>query len=289
MLSTLYSSPLLEILRYDCAGHDSQDEEASSQHEIVLPLDGLFLRRDSFGEILADKKQILFFNANQAHEISHPAGFGESCLLIHLAEKRLLEMLPRMGNHELPFERASLHLDKCQQWQKFGLLSHLQDEAMALEASWMNWLNQIFLALYEESDNPRPLNAQQREAVHALRVMLNQDYCHALSLDELAARVHYSPFMLCRLFKQEFGLSIHQYLAELRLSEALQRLLDEPVLAIGDLGLALGYNSHSHFSAAFTKAFGFSPSEAREKLKKNSGLVGVRGSRARRGAEHESN
>src|SRR5687768_3125598 len=194
MLSTLYRRQFLEALRSDCAGHESLDEVASAEHEIVLPLDGLFLRRDSFGEILADSKQILFFYANQQHEITHPAGFGESCLLIHLEEKRLLELLPPMDNHEQPFERASLRLDKGQQWQKFSLLSHLQDEAMALEESWMNWLQQIFFALYEESESPRPLNAQQREAVHALRIMLNQDYCQSLSLDELAARLHYSPF-----------------------------------------------------------------------------------------------
>jgi AraC-like DNA-binding protein len=166
----------------------------------------------------------------------------------------------------MPFQFGNMRLDRRQQWQKFGLLSRLQDEPMALEERWLHWLHEIFLALDGQEAKPRALNAQQHEAVHAVKSFLHQDYCHALSLDELAARVHYSPFMLCRLFKQAFGLSIHQYLAEIRLTEALQRLLDEPQLNIGSLGLALGYNSHSHFSAAFTNAFGFSPSEAREKL-----------------------
>jgi AraC-like DNA-binding protein len=121
-----------------------------------------------------------------------------------------------------------------------------------------------FQALSEETLPNRNLKRQQREAVHAVQLFLNQHYCEVLSLETIAASVHYSPFMICRFFKQEFGLSIHQYLSDLRLSQALQRLLSQPELAIGDLGMALGYNSHSHFSAAFANAFGVSPSAARE-------------------------
>jgi AraC-like DNA-binding protein len=325
MLSTVYKSGLLEISHFDCDGHDSVDEEASFAHEIVVPLDGLFLRRDSFGDTLADSKHLLFFNRDQPHEISHPAGVGESCLLIQLEEKLLLEMLtshaPRLeAQADRPFERGAMRLDTRQQWEKYHFLSGLKrtgggfcphpqplpqsvregafypippnplspqarqggaessDDSrkmgeepsfqvflnLALEEDVLAWLNRVFGALYEEIPIVSPLKRPQREAVHAVQIFLNDHSCESLSLEQIAASVHYSPFMLCRLFKQEFGLSIHQYLSDLRLSQALDALLTQPELAIGDLGMALGYNSHSHFSAAFARAFGVSPSEARD-------------------------
>lgn len=272
MFGKLYQSDLLEISRFACAGHDSEGEEVSWEHEIVMPLDGIFMRRDSFGQNLGDSKHMLFFNAQQPHEISHPVGFGETCLIIRMAEKPLLEMLHTIAPHlenqaEQPFEFASLRLNTEQQWQKYRLLSILSHaEGMALEDFCMAWLFQLFQALYEQDKPVRPMNRQQREAVHAVQIFLNQAYCSTLTLETIAAQVHYSPFMLCRLFKQAFGLSIHQYLSELRLSAALKALQDTPEQAIGDLGLALGYNSHSHFSAAFASAFGISPSTAREQL-----------------------
>jgi AraC family transcriptional regulator len=287
MLSTVYKSSLLEISRFDCDGHDSIDEEASLDHEIVVPLDGLFLRRDSFGDTLADSQHLLFFNREQPHEISHPAGVGESCLLIHLEENLLLEMLmshvPRLENQvNRPFERGAMRLDTRQQWQKYQVLSGIpyppnpadgiyavptgeKGSDLCLEENLLAWLNRVFGALYEKSAIVSSLKRSQREAVHAVQVFLNEHYCEALSLERIAASVHYSPFMLCRLFKQEFGLSIHHYLSDLRLSQALKKLLSQPELAIGDLGMALGYNSPSHFSAAFARAFGVSPSEARKR------------------------
>jgi AraC family transcriptional regulator len=296
MLSTVYKSGLLEISRFDCDGHDSMDEEASQRHEIVVPLDGLFLRRDSFGDTLADSKHLLFFNREQPHEISHPAGVGESCLLIHLEETLLLEMLTsHMSRLEAqadrPFERGAMRLDTRQQWQKYCFLRNLtpspsplrfagregsSEDAremgietfldLELEENLMAWLNRVFQGLYDEMPIVSPLKRPQREAVHEVQIFLNKHSCERLSLEQIAASVHYSPFMLCRLFKQEFGLSIHQYLSDLRLSQALDALLTQPELAIGDLGMALGYNSHSHFSAAFARAFGVSPSGAKNSL-----------------------
>lgn len=79
---------------------------------------------------------------------------------------------------------------------------------------------------------------------------------------QLAQRLGTSPFHLARVFRIEVGLSLHQYLMELRLAEALDRLrTGAPDLS--KLALELGFSHHSHFSAAFRQAVGYSPREVR--------------------------
>src|SRR5205807_5933297 len=82
------------------------------------------------------------------------------------------------------------------------------------------------------------------------------------SLAEIARKVYCSPFHLSRIFHATVGSSIHQYQLRLRLALALDRLADGSE-NLTELGLALGFSCHSHFSAAFQKALGLSPSSFR--------------------------
>jgi AraC-like DNA-binding protein len=95
-----------------------------------------------------------------------------------------------------------------------------------------------------------------------------------LSLDELAEAVSRSPFHLARRFRQQTGLSLHQYRQHLRLASAMERLADgERDLA----GLAhdLGYCSQSHLGAVFRRGVGVTLGEARRVL----GPAGAAGAR----------
>jgi AraC-like DNA-binding protein len=95
-------------------------------------------------------------------------------------------------------------------------------------------------------------------------VYLNSHYAENLALNDIAAQVHYSPYLLCRIFKQHIGLTIHQYLSRLRLFHALERLIAEPYVPVGDMALQLGFYSHSHFTATFSQNFNLSPSDFRQ-------------------------
>ena len=67
---------------------------------------------------------------------------------------------------------------------------------------------------------------------------------------------------LDHLFKAEVGQSPTQYLQELRLKKARQ-LLETTSMKITQVGLAVGYQDHSHFFRNFKKRFGLTPSEFR--------------------------
>lgn len=100
------------------------------------------------------------------------------------------------------------------------------------------------------------------EVVHELQRLLALRYMEPLTLDDMADAVDLSVFHTARLFREHTGVTLHQYRNQLRLVESLHRLR-EPACSLTDLALDLGYSSHSHFTAAFRRAFGVTPSQTR--------------------------
>jgi AraC-like DNA-binding protein len=80
-------------------------------------------------------------------------------------------------------------------------------------------------------------------------------------LAEIASELRVSPVYLTQVFQQVEGLPLYQYQLRLRLARALDLLAHNCDLTT--LSLDLGFSSHSHFSAAFRKLYGYSPSAFR--------------------------
>jgi AraC family transcriptional regulator len=102
------------------------------------------------------------------------------------------------------------------------------------------------------------------------RIRLAVELMHAhmsreLSLEEIAAAAHLSPFHFSRLFKKLTGATPHAYLASLRAARA-RDLLAETDLSVTEVGARVGYMSSSHFSKAFRQSTGISPRAYRKAL-----------------------
>ena len=83
-----------------------------------------------------------------------------------------------------------------------------------------------------------------------------------LPLERLAREAHYSPFHLLRSFRARTGYTVHQYHLQLRLRRSVDLVLAGAPLA--DVAFGLGFRGHSHFTARFRRAFGWTPSAVRE-------------------------
>ena len=68
---------------------------------------------------------------------------------------------------------------------------------------------------------------------------------------------------LCRLIKQQTGISYKEYLTKLRMEEA-KRLLSDPDAAIADVCQKVGYTNVSHFIKIFQKYEGTTPAKYRD-------------------------
>jgi transcriptional regulator GlxA family with amidase domain len=87
--------------------------------------------------------------------------------------------------------------------------------------------------------------------------------CEPPSLRGIAAALNVSRFHLARVFRARTGFSLSDYVHELRLKCAVDRLTTEPGTDLSRLAVELGYCSPSHFSDRFRAAFGGPPSKVR--------------------------
>lgn len=84
-------------------------------------------------------------------------------------------------------------------------------------------------------------------------------------LGELARLAHISPFHFARLFKISTGLPPHRFLVARRMEQA-KRLLACGDIPIATVGRVVGFRTASHFTAAFRRVTGMTPSAYRATL-----------------------
>lgn len=97
-----------------------------------------------------------------------------------------------------------------------------------------------------------------RDRVERVRQILRENLEEPPTLDDLGKQVGCSPFYLSRLFSQEAGMTIQQFIRQIRMERAAE-LLRTGECNVTEAAMAVGYNSLSHFSSAFHETFGCCP------------------------------
>jgi AraC-like DNA-binding protein len=100
-----------------------------------------------------------------------------------------------------------------------------------------------------------------RRLIRDSKLFLEAHFSASVRLSDVAGAVSASPAYLTDVFRRVEGVSLHRYLIQLRLAKALIELPHTNDLT--QLALRLGFSSHSHFTAAFRRAFGCTPSDFR--------------------------
>jgi len=83
------------------------------------------------------------------------------------------------------------------------------------------------------------------------------------TLEQVADACHVDEAYLCRLFARFDNQSPYQYLTQLKMGAAAQRLQQEGTL-VKQVAYELGFSDPFHFSRAFKKVFGLSPAAFRK-------------------------
>lgn len=141
-----------------------------------------------------------------------------------------------------------------------GILREIYLEAKALELIALR----LEQALRWDSVGEREiiLNARDRRILHEAREILESSMKDPPSIGELARMAGTNRTKLKTGFRQLFGVCVFEHLRHYRMQQALLLLRDFG-MTVTEVAAAVGYSSVSAFSAAFHRAFGFPPREAR--------------------------
>jgi AraC family transcriptional regulator len=245
-----------------CAGacRPRTAEEFSSTTHLVFPYRGIYMRHVGSDQAVADANHVLFFNAEEGYQVSHPVAGGDSSLSLNLADSILCELAPGRILSEraiMGFRRQHQGIDPRAQ-ALVALLRHgLHNGTLEpLEAEGLT-LTLVCRSLGPRTSHECRATHGNRRLTDRVKVLLASDLSRRWTLAEIAAEIRGSPVYLTQVFRQVEGIPLYRYHLRLRLARALDLIARYDDLSA--LAADLGFSSHSHFSAAFRQAYGRSP------------------------------
>jgi YesN/AraC family two-component response regulator len=97
-------------------------------------------------------------------------------------------------------------------------------------------------------------------------IFLREHLAEPITLNDVAREAGLSRFHFCRLFHHETGVPFHDYLHELRITQA-EVLLADHHLTVTEVAYTVGFNDLSHFDRTFHRMLGRSPTEYRRSMR----------------------
>ena len=217
----------------------------------LKPWNILLVRHHMIHKALIDvsvpyERIIIYLNSSYVERFA-PNGGLMDCFAA--AEKRRF-CLMRPDNGEIEKLKDSLdRLDASISDTEFGA------ELMrgTLLAQLMVQLNRIM----QRDSSRENTTAEQCGKISAALSYINENITGKLSVDELAAMCYLSRYHFMRLFKQQTGCTVHNYIRQKRLVLAA-RLIREGMSA-SSAAAECGFTDYSAFHRAFSQTFGVSP------------------------------
>lgn len=97
-----------------------------------------------------------------------------------------------------------------------------------------------------------------------IKEYLNRNYASKITLDTLSKKFGYCNVTITKCFKKAFGITIMEYLNEIRLKKAAE-LISKSNSSFKQIANFCGFSDQNYFSKSFTKYFGLSPTEFKSK------------------------
>jgi AraC family transcriptional regulator len=266
VVRTLLRTPTVAVRDVVCRGtclHKGPEECASSL-QLVFTYRGAYVRHLGSDPAVAEANQVVVFNPGEGYRISHPVRGGDASLVIVPDEEQLRELVPgalqRRGPvlgldvHRLRIDpRAQALVALVRHGLRSGAAEPLEAESLALTL--------VRRAFGARTSHRAGSTAARRRLVDRAKLVLASDLSRRWTLAELGREVGASPVYLTTVFQQVEAVPLSRYQLRLRLARALDRL--DRVEDLSALAFEVGFSSHSHFTAAFQRVYGRTPSAFR--------------------------
>ena len=231
-----------------------------------------------------ERSSAVSFFPELAGTVCFPGGHRQSHFSIQISQP-LLETLLGGRFQRIPHDLQAI-IDGCNtiDFYHYGPLSPVMDAAVLqlLHCPYSGTLGLIYkeskaieliahkLAQIESFAKPAPelmkLRLDDVERVRFAKEILARNLENPPRLFDLARTVGTSHTQLNQGFRKMYGTSVFGYLRKLRLEEA-RYLLEKGNMNVTEAAMAVGYNSISSFTRAFSEHFGSNPRRFMKKVR----------------------
>lgn len=236
------------------------DTGAIENHILVIPTWAIEISYFDHDPVVADPTRVMCYNRGCEYRRRALNPHGDQALWVAFEDDRLAEAIG--SSPEQPFHRRWAPIPRDAFVVARALAAEfnngfLPDSLQVEDCAW--WL--LDRCIDAEYTTPRGTPRQQR-AVAVAESFIAEHYLEPITLSDIAAAAHMSPFHMSRLFHRLTGMRLHQRLTELRLRESVRDVIDSD-RSLTEISTELGFSSPSHFSNAFRSTFGVPPSRLR--------------------------
>lgn len=240
---------------------------------IVFPRTCVKITQQGADTVVADPNTVVLYRGRQEYSRAEVDAVGDQCEWFEVDHTWLREAAapfdPELTAPDTPPVR---HTHAPAQPEAYALQRSLTrlltdrkgrgPDPLMVEEALLRLVDLVIPYAYQRAGCNQTVRPGHVDLVDDARAFMATNFDRRLTLNEIGAAVGSSRFHLARVFRVTTGASLHQYLTSLRLRAALNQLADTDE-GLADIAVTVGFSSHSHFTQAFRRAFGFTPSRYR--------------------------
>lgn len=223
-------------------------------------IDGITTQLKTGDMFILSKGKVAFYQADGEHPWTYLwVGFSGSKAENILSKTQLLDHY---------FCHSTLESKVLDQIVK---LTQFRDQKLddVTELQLIAELYKLLAFLMEElpSKSMSDSNILIQNYIKQTKKIIHTQYSKTLKVSQIAKKLNLNRSYLYKIFKEETGYSIKDYLGQIRMEKSAD-LLTSTTFHISEIANAVGFPDALAFSKAFKKHFGQSPSNYRKALKK---------------------
>lgn len=113
---------------------------------------------------------------------------------------------------------------------------------------------QIFVASLQKI-NP------QNQLIQQILKFIHQHYSEHFTISTIAENLGYSESYLYKVIKEDFPITLNEYILQYRLKQAVEKIIQHPDYPLSQIAEQVGFSDYKYFGKVFKKYFHISPKE----------------------------
>jgi len=209
-------------------------------------------------EYVLSPSSVLLIDCTRPHEYFTEDGWHISWIHFDgLASRAIYELLVAQGGHVVPMghDRVVPHYLNL-------ILAAFSQSRQLPEVLVSSHVHRILSEVLLVAQSLASPSVGMIDRVQDAIAYIQANFSTRVSVKEVAAYVHVSPFHFSRVFKLRTGYAPYEYVTKVRIDHA-KTLLRTSAMSVRDVGSATGFSSESNFVSAFRRVTDQTPGRFR--------------------------